>query len=470
MSFSTMMGARLAGKFAVKFVQGDPEIKVPQALAWLERFDRKHYYQKTYDMLRNIMKEPDNNWHKLICKSYKEVDDGVRAKFIRNFIVNSSIRGNEKRHSISEKYGCNIPWAILMDPTSACNLHCIGCWAAEYGNKLNMEFELLDDIIKQGKDLGIYFYLFSGGEPLVRKDDIIKLCKKHNDCDFLAFTNGTLIDEKFADQMLEVKNFFPAISVEGSEEATDARRGKGTYARVMRGMDILRERKLPFGFSTCYHHNNIDSVTSEEYVDKMIEKGAFFGWYFTYMPVGKSAPTDLLVTPEQRVKMYNTIRRWRSEKPIFLIDFQNDGEYISGCIAGGKHYFHINANGDAEPCAFIHYSDSNVREKKILDVLKSPLFMAYHENQPFSDNHLRPCPLMENNQALAKMVKVSGAHSTDCEAEEDAFSLCAKCKSFAEEWKPVANDLWKKSGRNVPLQDKEMVFVKTEQRRKEAMN
>lgn len=54
MSFSTMMGARLVGKFAVKFVQGDPEIKVPQALAWLERFDRKHYYQKTYDMLRNI--------------------------------------------------------------------------------------------------------------------------------------------------------------------------------------------------------------------------------------------------------------------------------------------------------------------------------------------------------------------------------------------------------------------------------
>ena len=59
----------------------------------------------------------------------------------------------------SEKYGCNIPWAILMDPTSACNLHCTGCWAAEYGNRMNMDLETLDSIVKQGTELGTYMYL-----------------------------------------------------------------------------------------------------------------------------------------------------------------------------------------------------------------------------------------------------------------------------------------------------------------------
>ena len=68
-----------------------------------------------------------------------------------------------------EVHQCNIPWLILMDPTSACNLHCTGCWAAEYGHKLNLTYEEMDSIITQGKELGIYFYMYTGGEPLVRK-------------------------------------------------------------------------------------------------------------------------------------------------------------------------------------------------------------------------------------------------------------------------------------------------------------
>ena len=117
-----------------------------------------------------------------------------------------------------------------MDPTSACNLHCTGCWAAEYGNKLNLSYEELDSIVRQAKELGCYFFLFTGGEPLMRKKDIIRLCEEHSDCQFTAFTNATLIDGAFADEMLRVRNFIPAISVEGFAESTDFRRGEGTSA------------------------------------------------------------------------------------------------------------------------------------------------------------------------------------------------------------------------------------------------
>ena len=81
--------------------------------------------------------------------------------------------------SCAPSTSCNIPWAILLDPTSACNLHCTGCWAAEYGNRLNLSYEDIDSIIEQGKELGVYMYIYTGGEPLVRKDDLIKLCEKH---------------------------------------------------------------------------------------------------------------------------------------------------------------------------------------------------------------------------------------------------------------------------------------------------
>ena len=135
----------------------------------------------------------------------------------------------------------------------------------------------------------------------------------------------------------------------------------------------------------------------------------------------------------------------RATKPIFAMDFQNDGEYVGGCIAGGRRYLHINANGDVDPCVFIHYSNVNIHSCTLLEALKSPIFMAYHDGQPFNDNHLRPCPMLENPQQLREMVEKTGAHSTALQSPESAEHLCAKCDAYAQCWKPTADKLWETS-------------------------
>lgn len=211
-------------------------------------------------------------------------------------------------------------------------------------------------------------------------------------------------------------------------------------------MQILRERKLPFGISCCYTSKNVGMIGSEEYFDQMIAWGAKFCWFFTYMPVGNAAVPELMVTPEQRRFMVEQVRRFRETKPLFTIDFWNDGEFVGGCIAGGRRYLHINANGDIEPCAFIHYSDSNIREKTLLEALQSPLFMAYRQGQPFNHNMLRSCPLLDNPHALRGMVQKTGAHSTDMESPEDVISLTGKCETPAKNWAVVADELWACSG------------------------
>lgn len=432
--------------FAVKqvlhYLEEDPAKSLPKLLEWADKFDKDNRFSGQRRVFHEILEHPDNNWYRLIMSLWTDINPEVRKVFFENFIVNTSLIGGGRQDKARAEHNCNIPWAVLMDPTSACNLHCTGCWAAEYGNKLNMSYETLDNIIRQGKEIGTFMYIFSGGEPLVRKADVIRLCEAHSDCMFLAFTNGTLIDEKFADEMLRVKNFVPAISIEGFEEATDFRRGEGTYQAVMRAMDILRKKKLPFGASCCYTSKNVDSLSSEAYIDHLIAKGAKFAWFFHYMPVGNEAVPDLLPTPEQREIMIHRIREYRNTKPIFTIDFQNDGEYVQGCIAGGRNYLHINANGDYEPCAFIHYSDSSVYEKTLLEALKSPLFMAYHDGQPFNQNMLRPCPMLENPECLRSMVQNSGAHSTDMQSPEDVENLYSKCKPYAENWTDTADTLW----------------------------
>ena len=425
---------------ALKYLEKNPEANIPKVMDLVDKAAPEGWYEAQRSAFRNAIAEK-NNWYQLMMKVW-ELDPGVRNAFFKNFIVNASLSGSALQEEIMEKEDINVPWAILLDPTSACNLHCTGCWAAEYGNRLNLSLEELDSIVTQGKAMGTYMYIFTGGEPLVRKKDVIALCEKHSDCEFLSFTNGTLIDEEFCQEMLRVKNFVPAISVEGFEEANDGRRGGGVYDKVMKAMELLKEHRLPFGISVCYTSKNYKDVSSEEFFDMLIDAGALFVWFFHYMPVGNNAAPELLPAPDQRAQMYHRIREFRNTKPIFSMDFQNDAEYVGGCIAGGRRYLHINARGDVEPCVFIHYSNVNIRETTLLDALKSPLFMAYHKGQPFNDNMLRPCPMLENPEKLRQMVKETGAKSTDYESPEEVDALCDRCEPYAQNWKPEAEKLW----------------------------
>lgn len=431
-----------AVKTGLGYLERDPEVNIPKLMELVDKFVPDGWYESQRNAIRNAIQDKDSNWYKLILRIY-ELDPGVREAFFTNFIINASLKGSALQEETAEENNCNVPWAILLDPTSACNLHCTGCWAAEYGNKLNLTYDEIDDIIRQGKELGVYMYIYTGGEPLVRKKDLIRLCEKHNDCIFLSFTNATLIDEDFANDMLRVGNFVPAISLEGFETATDGRRGNGVYQKVIKAINLLREKKLVFGISACYTSANFESITSEAFYDSLIDLGAYFIWYFHYMPVGNDAAPELLPTPAQRRETYERIRKYRATKPLFAMDFQNDAEFVGGCIAGGRRYLHINANGDIDPCVFIHYSDSNIREKTLLEALQSPMMMAYHDGQPFNDNMYRPCPMLENPQKLREMVEKSGAHSTDLQSPESAEHLCAKCDRYAENWKPVAEEMWK---------------------------
>ncbi|MFT3982765.1 MAG: radical SAM protein [Lachnospiraceae bacterium] len=410
---------------------------------------KDHLSPDTYSRARAMAENPNSKWMHYFDMLIKEIDPYVLKKTLMNLGFESMLAGTKQMHKMREKYQCNIPWVILMDPTSACNLHCTGCWAAEYGHTLSLSYEEMDRIITEGKALGVHFYMYTGGEPLVRKADLIKLCEKHNDCIFLAYTNGTLVDEEYCKEMQRVGNLALAISLEGYEEVNDGRRGKGVFQKVMNAMDLLKQYGLVFGTSICYTRDNIETVTSDEFLDMIIAKGCRYSWYFHYMPVGNDAAVELLPTMEQREYMYHRIREIRAKeggKPIFAIDFQNDGEFVGGCIAGGRNYCHINPNGDVEPCVFIHYSGANIKEVSLLEALQQPLFMAYREGQPFNGNHLRPCPMLENPEKLQEMVKRTGARSTDLQSPETAEHLCSKCAAYAKEWALCAERLNNSSG------------------------
>lgn len=442
----------MAGKFlgevalkkVLKYASENPEDNLQKILNFFERLPFDQEIKEKFEIGQQALQARDNNWYQLAKRVLTEANPRYQENLIKNLFLNTWFLGVPKQRELSHKYGVNIPFALLIDPTARCNLNCTGCWAGDYDQKDELSYAILDRIIGEARNIGIYFILFSGGEPLLRRDHLLALASKYRDMAFHAFTNGTLIDEAFVAKVSELGNFGFAISIEGFRETTDARRGHGTFERVIKAMDLLREAGVIFGFSSTYTRHNTREVGSEEFIDFMISKGCMFGWYFTYIPIGRDIDLELMATPEQRSYMYEQVQYFRKTKPLAVFDFWNDGELVHGCIAGGRRYLHINAAGEVEPCAFVHFATHNIKDLTLLEALGTPLMRAYQKRQPFNNNMLRPCPVIDNPEALAEMVAEAGAYPTQLSCCTDARELANKLHDYARAWGEVAESIWSK--------------------------
>lgn len=344
----------------------------------------------------------------LVKNTFGRLSKNSKEKLIESFFFNAAILGNQKRMGLEKKLGFSLPWFFTVSPTAQCNLKCAGCYAARYQTGQGLGVKEINRIFDEAKELGIHFIVISGGEPFLRKD-LLDVFEKHSDNYFLCYTNGTLIDKAMAQKLAKLGNVAPAISIEGLEEETDKRRGQGVFQKIMLAMDNLRQAGVLFGFSATPTKYNSKVLGSEKFIDLLIKKGCSFGWYFQYVPIGRKPDTALMATPEQRIALGERLKKMRNQKPIFLADFWNDGPWAGGCIAGARSggYFHINCNGDVEPCVFLQFSVDNIKGKKLIDVIHSPFFEAFQKAQPYcrNKNLLTPCALIDHPEVLRMIVK-----------------------------------------------------------------
>lgn len=425
---------------AVKYLTKDPEKNLFTILNILEKAAIIPYHK---DMVKAVRNHFQNNPQ--VMEQAKRVASNPKMLYnlLNSWVINGTFLARPKREKIGRELGVLVPAAILIDPTSACNLRCDGCWAGEYSKADRLEPELFNRIINEAREIGIHWIVLSGGEPFCYPY-LLDVLAEHPDCVFMAYTNGTLIDEKVADRLAELANFSPAFSLEGWRDKTDARRGPGTFDKVMKAMDLLRERGVFFGASITAMRNNVEELFSDEFMDFLAEKGCIYVWSFHYIPIGRNPNVELMLTPEQRLWLIDRVRELRKTKPMLIADFWNDGEYTKGCIAGGRQYFHINAAGEVEPCAFVHFAIDNIRDKSLKEVLRNPFFKAYQKNVPFNENYLAPCPIIDAPAALRKMVKECGAHPTHKGADQVLEGEIAEyLDTLSNRWLHLANEYGK---------------------------
>jgi MoaA/NifB/PqqE/SkfB family radical SAM enzyme len=407
----------------------------------MELLPKKEYYKERIRWIRQLIREnhPSIEFPRRILR---DLHPNQRDKWITNLAVNHLLAGTNKRKAWADREGYYPPSTVVISPTMKCNLTCYGCYAGDYGRDLELTNAEIDSVLCQMKEMGVYFAVISGGEPFF-KQDIFDIFRKHADMAFLVFTHGGLIDEALVAKLTEVGNVMPAFSLEGYEAQTDARRGAGHFQKVMRAMDLLREAGLSFCGSFTQTSQNTPIITDPDYVDMLLAKGVFALWLFTYVPVGREPNLELMATPEQRELLRLKVAEFRASKPMLFVDFWNDGPIISGCIAGGRKYFHINANGDIEPCVFCHLAVDNIRRTPLKEALRSPLFSWIREKQGDHDNLLRPCMLIDHPEYGREIFGMEGVYPTHRGAEAIFTELADQMDEYAADYARIADQVWK---------------------------
>ena len=273
-------------------------------------------------LTRSVLRNLDENY--LSKESIKKLIDTV--------LESAVYQGNNRKETMQaykNEHGIDPPFFITFAPTNKCNLRCTGCYAsAKAVDAETLDWDTVDKIMHETHDkMGMRFYVISGGEPMMYQSEgktILDLPRQWRDSYFLMYTNGTLISESVAGEMAKLGNITPAISVEGYEEQTDARRGTGIYRQILKAMSNLRNAGVMFGASVTGTKNNADILLEDEFYEYYFDNmRTSYMLLFQYMPIGRKFTTELMITPEQRLALFKKWRHLLSEKQMFIADFWN---------------------------------------------------------------------------------------------------------------------------------------------------
>jgi len=306
------------------------------------------------------------------------------------------------RHRAAER-GEHIPVFLVASITKQCNLNCANCYDHNTGEAFSVEEEMSREdwrrIFTEAEELGISAILLAGGEPLKRAD-VLEEASLNSSILFPVFTNGIMLDKNYVHFFEKNRHMIPIISIEGDEILTDARRGNGVYTKTTRAMKSLKEIDLLFGASITVTNENIHEVTGEETFAELEEKGCKVVVFVEYVPV---AAPHLALNETGRSLLEERLASLRKQRDMILVSFPGDEKESGGCLAAGRGFFHINANGGAEPCPFSPYSDTSLKTTTLREALQSPLFTRLREDGALIGEHTGGCVLFDQAEYVRNL-------------------------------------------------------------------
>lgn len=336
-------------------------------------------------------------------------------RFTRSYQQATLLREAEKLN------GLQVPPFLILSITSRCNLRCVGCYAIATGTISNYRMpehpiiqlskEKWRKIITDASNLGVFGFIIAGGEPFLFPG-LLDLCKEFKDRLFLIFTNGTALNENIFKCLRQISNTAVIVSIEGSPEMTDSRRGVGVYKKGSYSLYRLSKLGNFTGISVTITRSNFKYWMNQKSLDHFINQGIRLAVFIEHIPI---TPNEqyLMLTPEERLKFRSFVLHYRAAKPIYIIHSPGDEEYFGGCVSAGRGFAHITPAGDLTPCPVSNIATHNLLKTTLREGLASALFKEIRENEHLLETNGIPCALFTHPQEVKALAKATGAYRTD---------------------------------------------------------
>ncbi len=296
-----------------------------------------------------------------------------------------------------------VPPLMIISTTDSCNLVCAGCYAcAKKKSGEEMPPQRIVELMDEASALGVSIVMLAGGEPLLSRDWLDAL-GAHEELAGVVFTNGTLFDADRRAWFAGHRNIIPALSVEGDERQTDARRGHGVYAKVLAAMDDLKADGVPFGISVTATSQNLGDVLDPAFIERFLQKGCRLFIFVEYVPVEPGTEPMVLSKVEKRT-LRESAAAFSARYPALFIPFPGDEEQYGGCLAAGRGFVHVSTGGDVEPCPFAPFSDRNLKTATLKEALASKTLSAVRENHHLLKEGEGGCALWHNRELVQQMI------------------------------------------------------------------
>jgi MoaA/NifB/PqqE/SkfB family radical SAM enzyme len=387
----------------------------------LERLGSTDWHRRGFAAIRGMI-EDDHSGIQAVRRILQKANPQARAALLNNLLLGSLLVGYRKRLDFYNRHGAAPPGTLMISPTVRCNLRCYGCYAATHESGHELSRPEVEGLIRDAALAGTNFILFLGGEPFM-VPWLLDVVEEFPGTAFQIYTNGLLIDDAKVERLAALGNAAVTIGIDGFEEETDGRKGKGAFRGALAVMRKLSDAGVLVGFSTMVSRRNFDEIYSDAFIDTMIENGAGYAWMAVALPQGRACKEQHLIpTLEQKAQIRGKIQDLRRRKPILLIDFYGDAGVTEGCAAGTLT-LHVNANGDVEPCVLFPFAVDNIREKTFTEIIRSDFFRgikAVRERYPRGD---QTCLWVHKPRDVLDVVRRSGARDTSKGAMEQLHEL-----------------------------------------------
>ncbi|MBN2163599.1 MAG: radical SAM protein [Pontiellaceae bacterium] len=376
----------------------------------------------------------------MIGRLMTEPDKRLLWKFAYNFGYKGMRAVQRFNHRL--KRGEYFPAFLFISITNACNLSCQGCWVSQSNPPKHISPQTLDNLIRECKAHGSYFFGILGGEPLLH-DGLFEVFEKHPDCYFLLFTNGTLISDSVAREIRRLGNISPLISIEGLEEVSDVRRGgENVFGQTLAGLAHCREHRLVTGVATSICRTNIEDLATEQFVRRVADLGAHYLWYYIYRPVGPNPTPELALDAEQIVALRRFIVDIRKTAPLMVVDAYWDDQGRALCPAAVGMANHITPDGWVEPCPPLQFAKENIGDGTgLYDLFNRSEFLARFRQM--SCDTTRGCIIMEHPDLLADFIRKEDAVDSSGRGTflNELDDMCA-CGSHHQPGKEIPERSW----------------------------